>query len=221
MRVKWMTALLAPLLLSGCMMAGMAGMGGMGHMGAGAHKGSAAAAHGEPTVIKEMTGGEFRVTADFPPYAPTDSLRYTVTVRTLDGRLITTDAQVVMDVSPAATEAVAMVPAAAHAGHAAPTAKTASAGFEHIRFAPVERGGGRFVFRPSIPRGGAYRIAVTVERVGDTVLDPPIMLAHVVSLPALAAPPSASGHTTRTSGLATLAILGGVSMAVMMLLAMR
>lgn len=221
MTAKPMAALLAPLLLSGCMMAGMAGMGGMGHMTAGAHGDSPAATRGGPTVVKEVIGGGFRVTADFSPYAPVDSLSYAVTVRELDGRLITTDASVFLEISPATTESVATSPTPAHAGHPAQAANTMPGGLEHMRFATVERGGGRFVFRPSIPRGGAYRLVVVVERVGETVLDPPIVVDHVVALPASVAPSSESGHVAPSGGKTALVVLGGVSMAVMMLFAMR
>ncbi len=85
--------LLAPLLLNGCMMAGMAGT---GRMGTGMN---AASARSEPTVIKEVSGSGFRVTVEFPYYASVDSSSYTVTVRGADGQLIRSDALVALEVS--------------------------------------------------------------------------------------------------------------------------
>jgi len=218
MTAKLLAALLAPLLLSGCMMAGMVGM---GRMGVGAHGGSPADARSAPTVVREVIGGGFRVTADFPSFTPVDSLSYSVTLRGLDGTLITADASVALEVSPAITESVAASPTPAHTRHPAPSATAMPSGLAHMQFAPVERGGGRFVFRPSIPRGGAYRLAVVVERVGETTLDPPIVVDHVVALPASAPPSAEPGHVMPSGGLTALGILGGVSMAVLMLLVMR
>lgn len=221
MTPKLMVALLAPLLLGGCMKAGMAGMSGMGHMTAGAHGDSPAAARDEPTVVKEVMSGGLRVTVDFPPYAPVDSLRYAVTVRRLDGQFITTDALVFLEVSPATTESVVTSPTPTHAAHQAQAAKTIPGSLERMRLAPVERGGGRFVFRPSIPRGGAYRLVVVVERVGETTLEPPIVVEHVVALTASVLTASESAHVMLSGGKTALVLLGGVSMAVMMLFAMR
>jgi len=222
MKAKLMAAVLAPLLLSGCMMAGMAGMGGMGHVsGAGTHDGGPATAPGAPTIVKEVVAGGLRVTAEFPTYAPDDSLSYVVTLRGLDGRAITTDASVFLEVSPATMGSAIAAPAPMHAGDPAKIAHAMPGGLERMRFAPVERGGGRFVFRPSIPRDGAYRLTVLVERAGDTVMDPPIVVDHVVQLPPLAAGPTAREHAMRGGGLTPLVVLGAGFMAVMMLFAVR
>ena len=221
MTAKLMAVLLAPLMLSGCMMAGMAGMGGMGHTGDGTHGSDLATAPGEPTIVKEIVAGGLRVTAVFPTYAPGDSLSYTITLRDLDGRPITTDASVFLEVSPASMRSAATSPVPTHAERPAMIAHTMSGGLERSRFAPVERGGGRFVFRPSIPRDGAYRLTVHVERTGDTLVDPPLALDHVVQLRAPATGPSGGGNAMRGGGLTPLVLLGAGFMAVMMLVAIR
>ena len=223
MKAKPMAALLAPLLVSGCMMAGMAGMGGMSPMGGGGTHGSGLAmAPAEPTIVKEVVVGGLRVTAEFPIFAPGDSLRYSVVLRGLDGRAITTDASVFLDVSPVRMGSAVASPAPMHAEDPAKSAHAMPGGLERMRFAPVERGGGRFVFRPSIPRDGAYRLAVLVERTGDTVLDPPIVLDHVAQmLPTTVGAPMSSGHVLRGGGLTPLVVLGAGLMAVMMLFAVR
>ena len=52
MHAKLIAALLAPLLTSGCMMAGMAGMGGLGHMsGTGMHTSGVAASPDGPLEV--------------------------------------------------------------------------------------------------------------------------------------------------------------------------
>lgn len=185
------------------------------------HGSGLAEAPGEPTIVKEVVAGGLRLTADFPPYAPGDSLSYTVTLRDLDGRAITTDASVFLEVSPAIMGNAATSPVPTHAGHPAMIAHAMSGGLERMRFTPVERGGGRFVFRPSIPRDGAYRLTVLVERAGDTVLDPPMVVDHVVQLQATATGPSGGGHAMRGRGLTPLVLLGAGFMAVMMLVAVR
>ena len=53
-----------------------------------------------------------------------------------------------------------------------------------IMVAPIVRDGGTFTFAPAIPRDGPYRIRVLVERVGDTMLAPPLTLEQIVSLDA-------------------------------------
>ncbi len=215
MITKPIAVLLAPLLLNGCMMAGMAGM---GHMGTGMN---AASARSEPTVIKEVSGGGFRVTVDFPYYASVDSLSYTVTVRGADGQLIGSDALVALEVSPAATDSAVTAMAPSHAGHAAQGEHAIPGGLLQMRFAPVERGGGRFVFRPSLAPGAAYRLVVVVGRVGDEALEPPIVVEHRVVLPAPTTMSGNTAHLMPSGGVTPLLVLGGVAMAVMMLFAMR
>jgi len=220
-----MATLLAPLLLSGCMMAGMAGMagmGGMGHaVGAGSHDDGLMAAPGVPTIIKEVVVGELRVTADFPAYAWGDSLRYAVTLRGIDGRAFTAGASVFLDVSPTTIDSAAGAPEATHAGHSMVTAPATPGASQRTRYTPAEREGGRFVFRPSIPREGTYRLAVLVERAGDTVMDPPLVVEHVVRLSPPSAMPATAGHAMRGGRLTPLVVLGAGVMALMMLVAVR
>ena len=194
---KLIAVLLTPLLLNGCMMAGMTGM---GHAGAATPARGAAGAPAESNMVKEMVAGDLRVTAEFPIFAPSDSLSYVVTIRRLDGPAIESDALVSLDVSPITTVGAASTSA---------------------RFTPVERGGGRFVFRPSIPRHEGYRLAIAVERVGSTVMDPPIVLDYVVQPHSPATSLRQPGHAAPSGGLTPLVLLGAGLMAAMMLLAIR
>lgn len=225
MKLTLIAALLAPLLASGCMMAGMSGMAGMGGMGHSStdstHGSTPANARGEPTVVKEVVAGGLRVTADFPARRVGDSLSYTVTLRELDGRVISTDALVFLEVSPVIMSSASASPGPTHAGHPAKTARENADGLLRTKFAPVERGGGRFVFRPAFLQAGAYRLSVLVERSGDRVIDPPLVVDHVVQLQAPATGPSGGGHAMRGGGLTPIMLLGAGFMAVMMLVAIR
>lgn len=194
MRSKLFVALWPALLLSGCMMAGMHGMGGMGGMGPTAPGGDGPfMATSGPHIVKEVVADGIRVTADFPSFGPSDSLTYTVVLSDLDGRAITSDAIVFLSV-------------------------TASA-FGKVE--PVLRGDGRFIFRPSIPRDGPYRLTVLVERVGDTIFDPPLSLDQVVQLSAPIEHSAGSGHAPDRVGLSPLLLFGAGLMAVMMMLSYR
>lgn len=222
MKTKLFTVLWPALLLNGCMVAGMGGMGGMGHMMPGG-------THGEdpPTavsgqhIVKEVVAHGIRVTADFPPFAPSDSLTYTVTLRDLGGRAITADASVFLSVSPAALTSDAMPPAPGHAGHPATTEGARRSDLALTRVVPVLRGGGTFVFRPSVPRDGPYRLTVLVERVGDTVMEPPLALDQVVQLSAHIESPTGHGQALGREGLTPLLLLGAGLMAVMMIFSFR
>lgn len=207
--------LLIPLLASGCMMAGMAAMGGGGHMmGGGSLHGGIADSARQPTVIKEVVSGSLRVTAEFPFFTMGDSLRYLVTIQDRDERTRTENAIVFLEISPATGKVVAS-PAPTHAGHPSMIVNAPSDGFERTRLTPVERAGGRFVFRPTIPASGVYRLALVVEQVGDTVLDPPVVVDHTTQIA------RARSHALWGGGVTPLVILSAAFMAVMMVVAIR
>ncbi|MHB0964124.1 MAG: hypothetical protein ACYC5V_13045 [Gemmatimonadaceae bacterium] len=215
MKAKLMVVLLIPLLASGCMMAGMAALGGSGHMmGGGLSHGGTADAARQPTVIKEVMSGSLRVTAEFPYVTAGDSLRYVATIQDRDGQARTENAIVFLEVS-AATRNVVATPAPTHAGHSSMVVNTPLDVLERTRFAPVEREGGRFGFRPTIPAEGVYRLAIVVERVGDTVLDPPVVVEHTTQIA------RAQSHARWGETVTPLAILGAAFMAVMMVVAIR
>ncbi len=215
MKAKLMVVLLIPLLASGCMMAGMAAMGGSGHMmgGGSSHDGTADAAR-QPTVIKEVMSGSLRVTAEFPFFTAGDSLRYVATIQDRAGHARTENAIVFLEVSSAARN-VAASPAPIDAGHPSMIMNTPSAVLERTRLIPVERAGGRFVFRPTIPVEGVYRLAIVVERVGDTVLNPPVVVEHITQIA------RGQSHARWGETVTPLAILGAAFMAVMMVVAIR
>lgn len=214
MRVHPMAVLLIPFLASGCMMAGMAAMGGGGHMiGGGVLHGGSAESTRQPTVIKEVVSGSLRVKVEFPFFTAGDSLRYVATIQDRD-ESARTAAIVFLEISPAVGN-VAASPAPTHAGHPSMIMNTASNGSERTRLAPVERAEGRYVFRPTIPAGGLYRLAVVVEQVGETILDPPIVVDHTAQIAHV------QGHPWREGGMTPLAILGTAFMAVMMFVAIR
>jgi hypothetical protein len=214
MKAKLMVVLLMPFAVSGCMMAGMAAMGGGGHtMGGTLHGGTADAAR-EPTVIKEVMTGSLRVTAEFPVFTSGDSLRYVATIQDRDGRAHTENAIVFLEISSAAGS-VAATPAPMHAGHPSTIVNAPSDVLERTRLTPVERGGGRFVFRPTIATEGFYRLAIVVERVGDTVIDPPVVVDHITQIA------RARSHARWGGGVTPLVILSAAFMAVMMMVAIR
>lgn len=215
MKAQLMIVLLMPFAVSGCMMAGMAAMGGGGHMSGGGslHGGTADSAR-QPTVIKEAMSGSLRITAEFPVFTSRESLRYVATIRDRDGRAHTENAIVFLEISSATGNVVAS-PAPTHAGHPTMIANAPLDVLERTRLTPVERAGGRFVFRPTIPTEGVYRLAIVVERVGDTVLDPPVVVDHITQIA------RAKSHSTWGRGLTPLVLLGAGFMAVMMLVAIR
>lgn len=215
MKAKLMAVLLIPLLASGCMIAGMAVMGGGGHMtGGGALHGGIADSARQPTVIKEVMSGSLRVTAEFPFFTSGDSLRYVATIQDRDGRARTENAIVFLEVS-SATGKVVATPAPTHAGHPSMIMNASSTGIERTRLAPVERAGGRYVFRPTIPTEGVYRLAIVVERVGDVVLDPSVVVDHTTQIA------RARSYAQWRGGVTPLLFLGAAFMAVMMVVAIR
>lgn len=204
MRTRWLVVALSAVWLQGCMMGMMGGMGGMGQpMPSDMSGGDTSRSAGRQGIVKEVVAGEMRVTADFPVFGPLDSLEYSVMLRELDGRTITADATIVLMVSSATDHGM-------RPGEPVSTTPL-----------PVRRSDGSFVFRPSIPRDGAYRLTVLVERVGATALDPPLRLEQVVQLSAPVHSAQATGNMRRTAGLTPLLVLGAGLMAVMMIFAIR
>ncbi|MBA4071170.1 MAG: hypothetical protein C0497_04930 [Gemmatimonas sp.] len=215
MKAKMMVVLLMPFAVSGCMMAGMAATGGGGHMiGGGALHGGTAGSTRQSTVIKEVMSGSLRVTGEFPFFTSGESLRYVATIQDRDGRARTENAIVFLEVSSAPGNVVA-TPVPTHAGHPSMIVNARSDVVERTRLTPVERAGGQFVFRPTIPTDGVYRLAIVVERVGDTVLDPPVVVDHITQI---ARAPNPAGWG---GGVTPLVLLGAAFMTVMMLVAIR
>ena len=153
--------LLLSQMLSGCM---MAGMGGMGHAGArdmpNAHAMSPAR---NPTIVKEVLDREIRMTAEFPDYLASDSLIYTVTLRSLDGRSIKPDAKIFLSASATPRVGAASTTSMSRAGHDGMVNRDTRDTLFRIMVAPVARDGGTFTFAPSIPRDGPYRIRRVAE----------------------------------------------------------
>ena len=222
MQSKLIAALLAPLLTSGCMMAGMAGMGGMGHMsGSGTHAAGSAVSPNGMVEVSDVIAGGLRVSAEFPAQAAGDSSRFAVVLRELDGRAFTTDAAVFLDVAPVGTRSGAAQLSPTHAGHPAKLAHPTPEDLARTRIAPFARSGGRFEFRPALATDGAYRLTVVVERVGDRVLDPPISVSRVTQFAPGAAGGSHAADVFWGGRVLPLAVLGTGLMALMMLVMWR
>lgn len=194
-------AVLCPLsLLSGCMMAGMGGMG--GPMPTGTHGEDATTTVSDRLIVKEVVMDGFRMTADFPSFAPSESLSYTVTLRDLGGRAITSEVVLFLTVSSA-------------------TGSSATASPNATQIAPALRGGGAFIFKPAIPRDGPYRLRIVVERVGDTAMEPPLTLEQVVQLAAHGEHPADASQAAPRASWTPLVLLGAGVMAIMMIFAVR
>lgn len=222
MHSKLFAALLAPLLTSGCMMAGMAGMGGMGHMsGGGTHAGGAAVSTDRTMEVSEVVAGGLRVSAEFPVQLAGYSSRFAVVLRELDGRAITTDAAVFLDVAPVGSRRTAAQPPPNHAGHPAKLAHAMPEDLARTRTAPDARSGGRFEFRPTLAPDGAYLVTVVVERVGERVFDPPISVSRVMQFAPSAASDSHAANAPWGGRVVPLAVLGTGLMALMMLVTWR
>lgn len=222
MQSKLIAALFAPLLTSGCMMAGMAGMGGMGHMsGGGTHAGGAAVSTDGTMEVSEVVAGGLRVSAEFPVQLAGYSSRFAVVLRELDGRAITTDAAVFLDVAPVGTRQRAAQPPPTHAGHPAKLAHAMPEDLARTRIVPVAGRGGWFEFHPTFAPDGVFLVTVVVERVGDRVMDPPISVSRVMQFAPRAASDSHAANAPWGGRAVPLAMLGAGLMALMMLVMWR
>ncbi len=222
MKSKLIAALLAPLLTSGCMMAGMAGMGGMGHMsGGGTHAGGAAVSMDGTMEVSEVVAGGLRVTAEFPAQVAGDSTRFAVVLRELDGRAITTDAAVFVDVTPVGGTSAAAPPVPTQPGHPATMSHPAPRTMALQRIVPYARSGGRFEFHSFLEPETAFRVTVVVERVGDRVMEPPISVSRVLQHAPRAAGDAHAASTPWGGYAVPLAVLGAGLMALMMLVTWR
>lgn len=121
---------------------------------------------------------------------------------------------VFLEVSSAAGNVVA-TRAPTHAGHPSMVVTAPLDVVERTRLSPGERAGGRYVFRPTIATEGSYRLAIIVERVGETVLDPPVVVEHTTQIARTRSHAQWGGRVT------PLVILGAAFMAVMMVVASR
>ena len=222
MHSKLIAALLAPLLTSGCMMAGMAGMGGMGHMsGGGAHASGAAASTTGTMEVSEVVAGGLRVSAEFPAQLAGYSSQFAVVLRELDGRAITTDAAVFLDVAPVGASRTTAQPPPNHAAHPAKLAHAMPEDLARTRITPVARRGGQFEFHPTFAPDAVYLVTVVVERVGDRVMDPPISVSRVMQFAPRAASDSHAANAPWGGRAVPLAMLGAGLMTLMMLVTWR
>lgn len=207
-------ALVLPLFLGGCM---MAGMGMMGPMRSGKH------GRDGPTVIKEVVGGGLRVTAEFPAYTPGDSLRYTVTIFDIDAQVLIPEASVVLIASPVTgtSEASGSPSSHVHADSPPPTDRQRRVEVQRMTAVADGRHSGSFVFRPSLPRDGPYRLTVLVDRAGSRAIDPPLVLDQVVQLQVTGVQPSDLAHEAHGARLTPFVVLGTGLMAIMMMFSFR
>lgn len=183
---KLTLTVLTPLLLSGCMLSGMGGMG--MHGGGSMPETSPGSTMRGPATIKESVAGGIRVTVNFPHYAFGDALAYDVSLRDLRDETLIRDASVFLVVTPDGVTKVA----------------------------PGVSDSGTYVFRPALTAEGAYRLAVVVERIGTTALDPPVKVEHTVHLLKPMQTGSGDGHGPNGSRMTPVIVLGAVVMAVMM-----
>ena len=187
--------MVAPLLLSSCM---MLGSGGMGHGSGGSGHGDARAmSMSGQALIKEVVLDGVRITAEFPPYSLGDDLAYRVTLRRERDSTAIVDASVVMLIGADATRD------------------------RFTRVSPSTRDNGVYVFRPAVVAEGAYAIVIRVERVGNITLTPGAQLEQVVRVDARMDMSPREENGRGSFRLAPMALLGAGVMAVMMLLALR
>ena len=188
-------ALLAPLVLNGCM---MMGMGGMGTAGRGAMNGPALGASGSgPKTVKEIVVDGIRVSVDFPPYALGDSLIY---------RVVMYDVREQVPISGATLHLLVTTDADSRASE---------------RWPAVALGGGAYELRPVIRAAGSYRLTVIVDRVGGSVVHPPVEIEHSVQL--LSPIDHQSGEEGHQAGsrLSPVVWIGAGAMVLMMLFMFR
>ena len=204
MRMRWKSVCFASVWLQGCMMGPMGGMGGMATtMPSDGSDKDAGTSTSQQHIVKELIADGVRITADFPVFGPMDSLEYSVELHAIDGRTITPDAAIMLSAVSATDEGM-------RHGPPLPT-----------RLPFIRRSEGSYVVRPSIPRDGAYRLILVVERVGPTTLERPLVLEQVVQLGASRDHAQVRGPAPPRARLNPLLIVGAGAMAVMMLLTIR
>lgn len=214
-------ALLAPLALTGCMMAGMASMAGMGHAGDSATHVESALRPDESAMSKEAVAHGLRVSAAFFLAPAGDAARVVVNVRRLDGSSPVADASVFLEVSPTAVGANTSHNDASHNRPREHELGATRAGHVSTRFAPVEQGDGQYVFQPPLARDGAYRLTVVVGGTSQVVLDPPIRFDHVMERSPRSSPIGLGQERPGARSTPLLLMLGGGLMTVMMLWTVR
>jgi hypothetical protein len=214
--VKKTYALLpAPLFLSGCMMLGMGGM----------------AMHGAPqgssmngqTLVKESVANGMRLTAEFPPYALGDALVYEVTLRDVRDKSTISDASIALIVmsDENRNQGSRSGQASSQSGHGDSSTTRSQGSIGKMKVSPDEVDDGRYVFRPSITNGGAYKFVFVLDRVGSVAIDPPIEVEQNVQLDGrMDKHAGESDHATR-SAMAPVVVASAAVMAIMMVFMLR
>ena len=207
---KSYAVILAPLLLSGCMMLGMGGMGLSG--GGGMHGASPGSAVKGQTIIKESIANGIRITAEFPPYALGDELVYPVTLHSVRDNSIVAIASIALTVTLDDTRNQG-----SHSGHLDSSMTQNNLG--KITISPDNMGNGTYVFRPLITTAGSYTFVFFLGGVGNVTTDPPIEVRQTVQLDSLKN--QHSGNGGHGSGIAPTVLIGASIMAIMMLFMFR
>ncbi|MBX9927800.1 MAG: hypothetical protein K2X99_02715 [Gemmatimonadaceae bacterium] len=201
------STVVVPLLLSGCMMAGM------GHATSSSmpRRSEATPPPVSPTTATVVIG-EIRMTVDFRPSTADDSAQLVVAVvgpRPLSGR----DVDLTLTIVPVSATTAAVE-------HGSDVRRRQST-YDSIVLSPVEDAAGPWVFRPVFPRNGPFRLTVGLRRAGTRTFLPPIEVAQVWDLSPTPRAMVGASHSVDRSGLTPLVILGAGLMAVMMLVGIR
>ena len=212
----------AALLLGGCMMLGMGGMGSAG--GGGMHGDSHVSSTSGQTLVKESVVNGIRVTVEFPPYVSGDALVYVVTLRDDRDKSFISDASMALIVTSddnRSQGSSASRPNSQSEHRDSSTTSTGEGKVGAMRVAPDRTGNGRYVFRPSIATGGAYKFVFVVERVGNVTQAPPIEIEQSIQLDKQMNQHSGNGDRVTGVGMTSVAVIGAAVMAIAMLFMLR
>ncbi len=219
MQPRFLAALLAPLLTSGCMLTGMAGVGGMGHVGHGQMAADEASIRMRE--VSEVVAEGLRISIDSPVRASSDSASVLVELHAMDGRVIAAPVALFLNVGRLGTTHAGDPPAKGHAGHETMAAPAVLSEAAFTRVTPVSRGDGRYEFRLALAPEQSYRLTVVVERVGDKVMSPPLRVGRMMAPASDASSAPHSAHGMWGGASVPLALLGAGLMAAMMLVSWR
>lgn len=175
------------------------------------------------TVVKESVVNGLRITAEFPPYVFGDTLTYRVFLRDVRDKSMVSDASIALTVMSDAdrNSGSRSGQPSSHSGHGDSSTTRSQASIGNIKLSPVEVGNGRYVFRPSIPRGGTYRFVFVLDRVGGVAIDPPIEVEQDVQLDGrMDQHTGKSDHAARFAK-ASVVVAGAAVMAIMMVFMFR
>lgn len=199
-----------PLLATGCMAMGAGMHGGVGMPGA-AHEGAVSDSPGPTTtVIKESAQRGVVVTVKVELHAAGAPMRIRATITDSASERRITDADARATVQAPGDSAARVAHGAAHAPTPVPAAPPVGT------LAPAITPDGEFVFNAATSTPGLYSVAVRIGRVDGMSVDPPIVVAQTVDVPA---PRAMRQGSSLTGSLRSLLVLAGVGvlMAVMML----